>query len=282
MSARRAEHAFRVRSRFIYRERFEPIPGTQITSDAGWGCCYRCCQGFLCEYVMRLCNRDLEVALRCFGGKKPFELFMDALSSEFSIQNIVCETQRLYGLRPGEWARPTQAAHAVAGLMRARGLSAHVAMNSVIDEAALDAQGYPLLLMVPLMCGMRSLEEEYMPFVLHALSQRASLGIVSGRAGAAHYIVGSDGDNVLYFDPHKVGAAVTTVEQCASYFDPPLHAMRLSRMNPSMLLCFECVSAEATRSLVSALTDFPRSPVLNARISEEQMRMITEMNDANF
>ena len=249
-------------ARFTYRSDFEPIPGTRITSDSGWGCCYRCCQGFLCNYIIRINENDSEIMKKCFGNKKIFELFMDLLSSEFSIQNLAYENKKLFNLQPGKWGKPSQIAHAISEIMKRNGLSSYVSLNCIIEPKVIKSKSYPILLMISLMCGLNSLDPSFGPFLKYVFSLKENLGIVSGYYGSAYYIVDiNESDEVLYYDPHTVNKAVKSEKQFDSFFEPQLHRMKLSKLNPSTLICFECIDEESTNLLIKNLTEFPNSPI---------------------
>lgn len=47
-------------------------------------------------------------------------------------------------------------------------------------------------------------DERYLPQLAQLLTYPQSVGIVGGRPGASLYFVGTQGDSVLYLDPHEV------------------------------------------------------------------------------
>ena len=63
----------------------------------------------------------------------------------------------------------------------------------------------PILLVFLIRIGFHSPEENLLTNVVKILSEQPStMGILGGRPGKAHYIVGTTNDSFIYLDPHCV------------------------------------------------------------------------------
>lgn len=234
--------------RFTYRSGFEPIPHTAISTDSGWGCCYRCCQGFLARFLISVSNSNLS-------------LFEDRLGATLSIQNLVLGTSKI-GVKPGEWAKPSQIATSVVEMLNTIGFASYVCLDCTVARSSLP-KSFPMLLMISLRCGLDSLDPDFYHFIYKMLQLPESLGIVSGYLGSAYYVVGMDEptQRVFYYDPHTVSEAVCCADHHKSFFEPPLQEMQIEQMNPSMLFAFSCGDSGSLDNVLDALTTVKDSPI---------------------
>lgn len=65
----------------------------------------------------------------------------------------------------------------------------------------------PVLILLPLMLGLKKIERKYYSVVKEALLMPESVGIIGGRPRSALYFVGYQDDNLLLLDPHMVQEA---------------------------------------------------------------------------
>ena len=256
--------------RFTYRSGLpEPLPDSMLTTDAGWGCCYRCCQGAVANFLRRLEDIDPGLFSRTVQSRqRALSFFEDTPTAAFSIHALVRETH----VKSGEWAQPSQVASAIVSILDRLGLHGHATVNCAIEPKDIDSQSFPLLLMVSLRCGMNELQPEHHAFVRGALGMTGSLGIVSGYAGSAYYFVGLDGeDSVVYFDPHVVQPAALSEDHYASFFKPPVKRMPMEKMNPSMLCCFICRDRDEAHVTLATLSQIENSPILYCEAASNEV-----------
>ncbi|KAH0790302.1 Clan CA, family C54, ATG4-like cysteine peptidase [Histomonas meleagridis] len=206
---------------------------------------------------------------------------MDTLKAQFSIHNLSLENKNIFGIHPGTWGKPSQIANAISSIMTRHNLSSYVALDCNIEPEALSKKTYPLLLMIPTMCGLDTLDPLLFPFLKHIFTIKENLGIVSGYCGSAYYVVDiKDSEEVFYFDPHVVQKAVTKSEQFESFFSQPIQKMEMSQLNPSILLCFECPNEERTKNIIKELTEFPKSPLMySSQIDDEVINHVLDIDD---
>ncbi|OHT01447.1 Clan CA, family C54, ATG4-like cysteine peptidase [Tritrichomonas foetus] len=278
---------YKERPRFTYRSDFAAIPNTNIISDIGWGCCYRCTQGIIAQYLKIIDEINHSLILTRFSNIKNddiISLFEDTLEAPFSIQNLVSETSKL-GVAPGEWAKPSQIAIAFSNILDNFNLHNYTTLNCLIEPSKIqDDSKYPMILMVSLMCGLQQLDELHFPFLKYVFSLPETIGIVSGYSGSAYYVVKiDDSENVFYFDPHVVQPAVATPDLYETFYNQKIMMMSLSQMNPSILLCFVCRDRESTEKLVTNLSEFPGSPVsLSECVSDEILEKVLDIDDLDL
>lgn len=67
-----------------------------------------------------------------------------------------------------------------------------------------NAPSHGLVLLVPLVLGIGTVNPAYFDQLLQSLEWPQSLGVVGGRPGSSLYFVGHQGQQLLYLDPHTV------------------------------------------------------------------------------
>jgi cysteine protease ATG4 len=227
---------------FSYRSGMPPIcPGSNITTDAGWGCTLRSGQMLLARALVAHCigfddAEDAAVRSHLLG------LFRDTPTSSFGL-HALCKYGRAAGVTVGSWLGPHALCNAlqatVAHALAPGQLHVHVVSGGggaptlyredIADECRRRAQAppspdppavvlplhqagehqewTPILLLIPLTLGLgRCINQVYASQVCAALALTHSCGIVGGRPGSSLFFVGCQGDSVLYLDPHEVQA----------------------------------------------------------------------------
>ena len=236
------------------------------------------------NFLRRLEDTDPALFTRTIQSRqRALSLFEDTSSAPFSIHSLVQETHAC-GVKTGEWAQPSQVGASIVSILGRLGLNAVETVQSAIEPRDIDVQTFPLLLMVSIRCGMDELQPEQHEFVRTALTLEGSLGIVSGYAGSAYYIVGlEEPDKVAYFDPHVVQPAVVDDKQYHTFFEPPVKTMALGRMNPSMLCCFICRDVEQGHVTLATLSQVPHSPILYCeRVSNDKLDEVLDIDDLDI
>ena len=214
-----------------------------------------------------------------------FSLFHDhpGMGSPLSLHNVIKEGAGL-GIAPGRWVGPHGLCQAVRRIFtreearrRARGgaginvaasrcelsLSLYLAADAggiptlyrsrAVEEATCGSEGAtwrPLLILVPVTLGCNSsyVNPCYVPQILTVLSTPQSVGIVGGKPGSSIYVLGRQGDRILYLDPHTLKPSVSGVIHhegaqndgagADSYFCDSVHHMLCARLDPSLALGF--------------------------------------------
>ena len=226
---------------FSYRSGMPPFAGSNITTDAGWGCTLRSGQMMLARALLAHCigNAGEDTALRAHL----LGLFRDTPTSPFGL-HALCTHGRAAGVTVGSWLGPHALCNAlqatVAHALAPNQLHVHVVSGGggaptlyredIADECRRRAQAppapdppavvlpllhqacepqkwTPILLLIPLTLGLgRCMNPVYSSQVSAALGLTRSCGIVGGRPGSSLFFVGCQGDAVLYLDPHEVQA----------------------------------------------------------------------------
>ncbi|OHT06355.1 Clan CA, family C54, ATG4-like cysteine peptidase [Tritrichomonas foetus] len=251
--------------RFTYRTNFEEIPNTKISSDSGWGCCYRCCQSIAGNYLRILMSLDPKSILE--NDKLPKEenillFFKDCLSAPFSLQNLVQETIQ-FNDKPGTWAQPSHVASAMKNLFQKHSLSCEVNLNVPVDFNLIDNLRFPCLYMFSLRLGLDKFEyKDYSEFLKAVFTFDETIGLISGRSGSAFYIVKiDDNGDVFYFDPHVTQSAMVESGHVLTLFNQQIMKMKMKNLNQSILLCFACKNNEETKTMFLKLSKLPNSPI---------------------
>ena len=217
-----------------YRSEIGPYGGAGFVSDAGWGCTIRVAQMIFVNALRKwydLKNDEVHHIVMLVEDNME--------SAPFSLKNIV----EISAKPMGEWFSPCEVSHCLTDLMKnfsIPGLKSIVCMDQLICLDQVLSLAYDIeieqirsiccclkqdfdsncndcgkqiknlewknsiLLFLPMMLGMRAIQNEYAKVLKYFLKNKFSIGIIGGRPKSALYLVGIKGDNVIYLDPHYV------------------------------------------------------------------------------
>jgi cysteine protease ATG4 len=258
LSPSHAEAVFSRLVRFTYRKSFTRISGTKLTTDSGWGCCFRTGQSVLGQFAFLLKqNFPAEYSAK-FGDAHPLSLFRDDPDAPFGIHRLVLEASKV-GVPMGEWAKPSLLAQAIDSICRSIGVSCVVSEGFSIAKRQLTAS-FPALLLIPGLFGLQRFDMAYLPFLHLCLCAPGSLGFVSGKRSSSYYIAGFDAKRFVYFDPHTAQPAMLGEDGFASCFRMKPGMIGFADINPSVLVGFLVASPEALEDLVQMLMACGASP----------------------
>lgn len=235
---------------FTYRSHWaEPIEGSSLMSDSGWGCMIRVGQmalaNVLIREMLRKYNEFNEDMVNLF-----LILFNDNLKGEvgpFSIQNIVPVAHEKYSIAPGNWFRSTTIMMCLDHLNQMYKpsktsdlvLSTHVdaciflerIYERVFDEPSTDLDAaeiieqlstrvWPkkLLLTIAAMLGVEAPHAEYKDCLDSLFCMPQFAGGLGGSGNRAHYLFGLNKrlKTYYYLDPHSVQVGEVDKENCRS------------------------------------------------------------------
>lgn len=189
-----------------YRYGFEPITYKDkiFTSDTGWGCTIRVGQ-------MLLLN-TLKLHFHLSSSSQLLELIQENLTAApFSLHKIV-ECGKNFNKNPGDWYSPALISHVIQSLsedFEIPGMKILVCMDSVVYKNKIP-ENEACLVLIPFMLGIENIQPEYYEVIKSFLSSEWTVGIIGGIPKSALYIVGFQGDNLLFLDPHFVQLACTS------------------------------------------------------------------------
>ncbi|RNF25692.1 AUT2/APG4/ATG4 cysteine peptidase [Trypanosoma conorhini] len=205
---------------FSYRNRFVPLMNGS-TTDLFWGCMIRTGQMMLAHVFMRYFNggepRIDDERLQELRAKTQ-TLFCDVPSAPFGIHAITAEGVR-HGVRCGEWFGPTPIASTLSALSAsylAAGGEGPVVLSFpdrqifVEQVAELLRQARQVVLLIPVMLGLRVISAKYAQLMQRCLEMESSVGILGGKSRSALFLFGHQGDAVFYLDPHYLQLAFTS------------------------------------------------------------------------
>lgn len=190
---------------FTYREGFEPLPRSSVTSDKGWGCLARTCQMMLAHMLLAHMPNDFD--LLHFRD-------IDSASAPFSLHNMVRGLlNHNHTFESGFWS-PSQGCEALRYIITSAvnrrvirtPVSVVVAVSGSVSakdvKFRLEECG-AVFLLIPIRTGMkRQINQQAFMAMDHMLQSRLSCGVVGGVPRRSYYIVGTSGQRVLYLDPH--------------------------------------------------------------------------------
>jgi cysteine protease ATG4 len=226
--------------RFTYRRSMPPLPETNLRTDEHWGCCIRCAQGLLSQFVRRYCER-IPDTFSAFGpAAAPLFYDLPGDRAPFGI-HAFCEAIFALTRRAGEWVKASCMAQVIGRLLARFKIPVLIAENGFISGAALCAAvagGRPALALIPLMLGPSTLGQDWVQFVRMSVSIAQAVGIIGGRQGRSFFVVGFQDEDFFFFDPHAVLDPVARAGDERRLFEPPLKRMKATDLNSSMLVGF--------------------------------------------
>ena len=279
----RTQKKYSYMPRFTYRSNFPPISGA-LTSDKGWGCCYRSAQGLVANYLLRYSNSKTKEFFAKFGNRQLLGLFEDKESAPFSIHNMTKICKELFDIAPGTWAKPSQICSVIVSILNQHGFEVLAAVDSNIEPTALDSiSTYPLLVLCPLMLGMKAVDQKYNQFLIDVFHRKEFLGIVSGYSAFSYFFVGiTDENNLIYFDPHVTKDAVLSTDGHSDFFSQPAHAMQLQSLNPSILIGFVCETKENAQLLLDFLVTHENTPISSHKVDDSLIESVLDIDDLDI
>ncbi|KIW10916.1 hypothetical protein PV08_10215 [Exophiala spinifera] len=232
-----------------------------FTSDTGWGCMIRSGQSLLANALLTLqLGRDWRRST-CASSEEAsiVSLFADSPSAPFSIHRFVQHGASSCGTHPGQWFGPSATASCIrelSGECAAAGLRVYVTpsasevyedrFRSIAAASSTDSTIKPTLILLGIRLGLDRITPVYHEALKSALTYPQSIGIAGGRPSSSHYFIGCQGDMFLYLDPHETRPALAYHDNAAEYTDEEiatchtrrLRGLRISEMDPSMLIGF--------------------------------------------
>ncbi|EKF32115.1 AUT2/APG4/ATG4 cysteine peptidase [Trypanosoma cruzi marinkellei] len=205
---------------FSYRNRIVPLMNG-ATTDLFWGCMIRTGQMMLAHAFMRYFNgggphigNERLQELRA----RTQTLFCDVPSAPFGIHAITSEGTK-HGVKCGEWFGPTPIAKTLNALMAsylAAGGEGPVVLAFPERQIFLEQvkellrQSMHVVLLIPVMLGIRVISEKYSQLMKRCLEMESSIGILGGKSRSALFLFGHQDDDVFFLDPHRVQPAFTS------------------------------------------------------------------------
>ena len=265
--------------RFCYRKGFEAISGSSLTSDKGWGCCYRSSQGLLAQHILRIHKNSNDIYNQIFPeNQNPLSLFADDPKMPFSIHSLVNATNQI-GVPIGEWAKPSTISAGIKIILENLGLSCFLAQDFRLNADQISSLTFPCLVLIPGLFGLEKFDKRFLPFLQLCICIDSSLGFVSGQRYSAYYFFGMSSTDIYYFDPHVTKKFVHKTslndEDDSSkdnnydcFYELESKHINALSINPSILLGFSCTTKQELNDLMSILVSCNSSPISIAHDSD--------------
>ena len=253
--------------RFTYHRDFDPL-SNGLKSDKNWGCCIRCGQSLLSQYIMKVYGIIGRPKFSQIFPQMKYDfldLFHDDRNMPFSIHSF-CREISILGGKPGEWVKTSILAKTLQQLLLPFGLKTVVAENGCLSREelrnALNGNDVPVLLLFPLMLGLKTFDMKFLAFLEVSLSVvPQSIGVVGGQQGKAYYLVGYQKSDLLYFDPHETMDAVKKTDDHSILFKAQLKRMNATQLNSSLLIGFLITKADDAEELPIVLSASGECPI---------------------
>lgn len=240
-------------SRFYFSYRFDfcPIPGSNITTDAGWGCMHRSGQMLLAQWLsLMYLGRDWRLDYNTASGSKlhpkksmpKWNLYSKILDYflEGNLGNSSKESNnqkdkddqhsfRLFSIQRlatmgtsfhkeiGHWFGPSTLAFIFQELLNVNSRqfqNIKVVVSNDGTSILLDDIKYndrPILVLIPARLGIHCIHHNYIPTLKRFLQLPYCLGIAGGKSNSSFYCIGYQGDYLLCLDPHILKVSLDSI-----------------------------------------------------------------------
>lgn len=284
IQATKIEHYLENIPRFTYRKNFPPLKNEyhffNMRSDSHWGCCIRCGQSMLFQYLKKVYLKNMiDAESQKHPPNHPLEVdhntelrinsqilrdFNDTPNAKYSIHNFCREITNIGG-HEGKYTSLTRLAKAIQHLL-APEYPVYVAEQStIVREQVLELfqQGKPVLCLVPTIFGIDKLDQESIYSITVSVAYETGIGFIGGIKKKAFYFVGYNNDTLYYFDPHSVKNFVSTEADYKTYYESKLKSMPFNSISSSLMLCFCWDNPEQMNSTAKLLTSIQKSSQIN-------------------
>jgi cysteine protease ATG4 len=265
-----ADFASRINSipRFTYRKNFSPLPNG-LNSDKGWGCCIRSGQGLIAQFIQRYRSENPAGYSKHFNDNY-LPYFYDTEQAEFGI-HAFCREIGGQSQEIGKWVKSSELAVVIGRLLGRHGIHVSISHGGMIARSELSQflqDGTPVLVLLPMMLGVPTLDASFETFVKLSVSLTLqAVGIVGGQQGRSYFLVGYQQDDFLLFDPHEIRPAVLGPGDESDFFASDLKRVKRSQLNSSMLVGF----------YVSSMSDLEEIPVLTAGLAACPLSIVDDL-----
>ncbi|ELP84849.1 hypothetical protein EIN_284050 [Entamoeba invadens IP1] len=226
---------------FVYRNNFQPLPNTTLTSDSGWGCTIRSTQMLVANAIGKLFTNDFDTGE--VTDKMVIKFFLDFFSVEcpFSIHNLFLTKAILQGNINGNSFLPPSAVAAAFVEINKKLANPKFGMEILTTTFTFRVYTQPTIVLIPI-----SIPDSFNDKIAVIFSFYLFSGMVGGSGRKAFYFFGIHHDQLLFLDPHTVRN--TVINSCS--FDPQeyhpiigdVKALSYSLLDRSAVLAFVVTS----------------------------------------
>ena len=221
-----------------------------FNTDIGWGCMIRTGQSLLGNAIqISLLGREYRINNETDEQeRKIISWFMDDPNEPFSLHNFVKKGALLSSKQPGEWFGPAATSRSIQDLVYdfpdcgigecfISVSSGDIFQDEIAGFFQKRGSDCRILLLLGVKLGINTVNEYYWEDAKELLNSKYSVGISGGRPSSSLYFFGYQGDELLYFDPHKPQPSMLE-SLLATCHSEKFEKMHLSDMDPSMLIGF--------------------------------------------
>jgi len=262
-----------------YRRNFRPLQkpnGDLLTSDAGWGCTIRVGQMLFLHCLQKHFNIE---------NQNPYYLIEliqeNLLGAPFSLHSIT-NIGREFEKSPGDWYAPSTMCLAIqkfTEMYSVPNLKSVVFMDCVMYKDQILHMAcedrvwkYGILVLVPLMLGLRQIQPEYYEALKFFLEAKESVGVIGGKPKSALYLIGYQDNNLIYLDPHLVQKACKNEQDLLNnlhtYMAESPRTISFQQAESSIALGFYFGSLESFKNFEQEVEE--RKPLIRGVISIQE------------
>lgn len=274
--------------RFTYRQGFTKLTNEShffpLRSDTYWGCCIRCGQSMLFQYMLKFylnqCDEKDLTLKEIDLNTKILRDFNDVPEAKFSIHNFCKEITNIGG-HEGKYVSVSKLSIVIKNLLSPN-YPVYVSENSTIVRDQIDPlfqNGKTVLCLIPMKCGIDTFDQEYTQILQLSVGFETGLGFISGYKKRAYYFVGFDKHQFFYFDPHETKSFVSHENDYVTYYEPELKSIGLTEISPSLMICFAWDSKEKMEETFYILSTLPGLSPITIIDHQEEPKLVEDIDN---
>ncbi|CCF56226.1 hypothetical protein KAFR_0A07920 [Kazachstania africana CBS 2517] len=257
-----------------------------FNTDIGWGCMIRTGQSLLGN-ALQLAKLGRHFRLDNKMGIKDDEIiswFRDTTQEPFSIHKFVEKGNKLANKKPGEWFGPAATSISIQSLIEEFpecgidkclvSVSSGDIFEDDVREIFEENMDSKILFLMGVKLGLDAVNSFYWEDILNILDSKFSVGIAGGRPSSSLYFFGHQGNELLYFDPHRPQPSLVDPSVYETCHTTNFGKLDIKDMDPSMLIGI-LISGEQEWETWKSLVN--TSQIIN--ISEKRLDEISNFGD---
>ena len=273
---------------FTYRSNFPKLKNTYLTNDIGWGCTVRSGQMLIGNTLLRKkfgLNWIYDKSIISNEYHKIIYYFQDNYDGIYSIHNLT-QFYKCIGHKPGDWIGPysfCSILDKISLTFLENKIKYYNFIDGVFDYESIEKldNTFSYFLTFPLRLGLNEINCEYYENILFITKLNYFNGILGGNNKASYFFIGSNNDNLIYLDPHKVYKYNIENSIENEFHTKDIFYLNISELSPTFSISFYCENYTDFQNLIHQLNNLPdkKNQIIslnNTKIKDVHIKTICE------
>lgn len=271
-----------------YCSHFPTIENTKLSSDIGWGCTLRSGQMLLANTILRSYFNTFSYSNipKCYYNILSY--FRDNEKNIFSLHQFVKYYPK-FDKNAGDWIGPYTLAKLVEyfsdTIYKLAKIKYLVFDNGELNNNLINfTDNETYLVTIPVRLSIDKIDINYHKNIIYLTKYPQFMGFIGGENNKSYYFLGSRGEELVYFDPHKVHLYLNDELDLGSYQNNKLGYLSLEKLSPTITICFY-IQNEADLLLLENIPnhlpniDYPLFTVNNVSVNKNILDNITKTEE---